>query len=164
MLIYHPASDVHHCCYRLLNILRSMDNLSIDLHMLHLIDFYYVYPHLLKKISPLPRPLNSRSKNIKHIKEPFEVNPHPQNLFYELNQIQDSAITSLLQKNLISILRDNAILCIENVPLDLINRFSEDSFSKSETFETLINFMSKTNLEGKSGLKSRTGLMEFRYD
>jgi hypothetical protein len=164
MLIYHPASDANHCCYRLVNILRSIDSDSLSFSMLRLLDFYYLYPHLLKKINPLPRPINRRSSYIMKLVDPFEITTSPQLLFHELSLIQDSAVLSLTQKGLIQVGSDEVRLLIDNVPVELIAFCETDEFSLSVAFDIVTNYMSKSVLHGKNGLKARSGLMEYRYD
>ncbi|HKS13053.1 MAG TPA: ABC-three component system middle component 5 [Pseudomonas sp.] len=164
MLIYHPAADANHCCYRLVNILRSIDGDDLSMSMLRLLDFYYLYPHLLKKINPLPRPINRRSSYIMKLADPFEITTSPQLLFHELSLIQDSAVRSLAEKGLIQVNSDDVRLIIENVPVELISYCEADEFSRSDAFDIVTNYVSKSVLNGKNGLKARSGLMEYRYD
>jgi len=48
MIIYHPAYDVNHCSYRILNILYAAKDNKVHCDMLKIVNFYYVYPHLLR--------------------------------------------------------------------------------------------------------------------
>ena len=67
MIIYHPANDVNHCSYRILNILYATNNNKLHCDMLKIVNFYYVYPHLLKRMKSFPRPLNYQAKKISNI-------------------------------------------------------------------------------------------------
>lgn len=164
MIIYHPAYDAHHCCYRILNILNSIGRNKISKDMLKLIDFYYIYPHLLKKIEKLPRPLSSYANVIKNINEPFEITPNPRSLFFELGQTQEYSIKSLKNKKLITY--ENSVLTLNKklVPQTLLEKFKKDTFTKTETFKILTDALPKVNLSGKNGFKARSGLMEYRYE
>ncbi|WP_318183070.1 ABC-three component system middle component 5, partial [Pseudomonas fluorescens] len=133
MVIYHPGYDVNHCVYRILNILNSIDKHEIQKDALRLIDFYYLYPHLLKSVN-LPRPLNRYNDIISNTPDPFEVTPNPRSLFYELSRIQDSAMLALQQKSIIKLTASTITLLSDSLPADLIKTFNNDSFSKSELF------------------------------
>lgn len=163
MVIYHPGYDVNHCVYRILNILSSIPEHEIRKDALRLIDFYYLYPHLLKLIH-LPRPLNRYKNIISSTPDPFEVTPNPRSLFYELSRIQDSAMLALQQKSIIKLTASTITLLPDTLPTDLIKTFNNDSFSKSELFKGLIFALPKVRLEGKTGFKFKSGLMEYRYD
>ena len=163
MIIYHPAYDVYHCSYRILNILYSVDKNEILKEHLKFIDFYYVYPHLLKKIQSLPRPLNFHKGEIDRIDDPFEVTPNPKSLYFDLGKTQDSALSSLGYKSLIIEEGKKVKLNSSLLPDVLINKFEVDEFSKTEIFDILITVFPKVNMNGANGFKARSGLTEFRY-
>lgn len=163
MIIYHPAYDAHHCSYRILNILNSVDGKKLTKEALKLIDYYYVYPHLLKRVSKLPRPLNSYKEKINAVPEPFEITPNPKSLYFDLIATQDSAIFSLSQKSLITRSENEVELNVELLPQSLIDAFNIDEFSQSDFFIMLTTSFPKVSLNGNNGFKSRSGLMEYRY-
>lgn len=162
MIIYHPAYDVHHCAYRLLNLLCSVEHEEISRDTLRIMDFYYVYPVLLKLVK-LPRPLLKYSDGINAVAESFEIIPRPAALFYELSRLQDSALRSLDQRSLVSLRLSGVKLNKTRVPQQLIEIFESDEFSKSSVFEALTTAFPKLRMDGKDGFKERSGLMEFRY-
>jgi hypothetical protein len=163
MIIYHPAYDVHHCAYRVLNLLRSTLDGSVSKDSLRLMDFYYVYPHLLKKVKR-PRQLVKYSEAIDAVDEAFEVTPNPTSLFYELCRMQDSAFSSLEQKALISLSGEGVKLNYEKLPVSLLRDFVTDDFSGTDFFKALVSAFPVLKMNGKNGFKDRSGLMEFRYD
>ncbi|WP_432213009.1 ABC-three component system middle component 5 [Pseudomonas aeruginosa] len=162
MIIYHPAYDVHHCTYRLLNLLRALECKEVSRDVLRMMDFYYVYPALLKLVK-LPRPLLKYSSCIKSVADTFEIVPRPSALFYELCRLQDSALRSLDQRSLISLRLNGVKLNLSRVPQRLIEEFESDEFSSSTVFEALTTAFPKLRMDGKDGFKERSGLMEFRY-
>lgn len=163
MIIYHPAYDIYHCSYRLLNILNSVDGNQLSKEILKFIDFFYVYPHLLKSIESLPRPLNYHKNKIDKIDDPFEITPNPKSLFFDLAQTQDSAITSLRYKSLVSQEKNQIKLNLDMIPKPLTDTFGSDDFNKTEIFDILVRVFPKINLNGINGFKAKSGLMEFRY-
>lgn len=163
MIVYHPAYDAHHCAYRILNILNSVDGKKLTKEVLKIIDFYYLYPHLLKRVSKLPRPLNSHKKKINTVPDPLEITPNPKSLYYELITTHESALTWLSHKALIENSDNEITLNIDVLPQSLIEAFDTDEFSKSDFFIMLITGFPKVILNGENGFKSRSGLMEYRY-
>ena len=164
MLIYHPGYDVNHCCYRILNILFNVDDNQLNHDLLKLFDFYYLYPHLLKKISRLPKPLCYEKKLISAIEEPFEITPNSKSLFFEMSILQEDAINSLINKGLITIKGKLILLSIDNVPPTLVQKFRDGVFSSSHIHQMLLKNLPKVTLNGLNGIKAKSGLMEYRYD
>lgn len=162
MVIYHPAYDVHHCSYRLLHALIHADHAQVSRDSLRLIDFYYVYPHLLKRVQ-LPREFKKYSVAITAIAEPFEITPNPKALFFDLARIQDSALLALEQKSILSVNLSSVGLRSENIPSSLVEHFERDEFSKSDFFKALVGIFPILRLDGVNGFKSRSGLMGYRY-
>lgn len=162
MVIYHPAYDVHHCSYRLLHILSHVSDGRVSRDSLRLIDFYYVYPHLLKRVD-LPRALAKYSASIAAVAEPFEITPNPKGLFFDLVRIQDSALVALEQKSILSTSLQLVALRSENIPSSLMKHFELDDFSQSNFFKALVGVFPTLKLDGANGFKSRSGLMEYRY-
>jgi len=164
MIIYHPAYDVNHCSYRILNILYATKDNKIHCDMLKIINFYYVYPHLLKRMKSFPKPLNYQANKIKNITDSFELTPSPSNLFFEMISTQEAAISSLLQRSLINIDRNTVSLEKQNLPSELIQEFKIDKLTKSDLFKILVECLPKVKLDGNNGLKAKSGLMEYKYD
>lgn len=163
MIVYHPAYDAHHCSYRMLNVLYAVQNNSLSSEMIRFIDFYYLYPHLLKRLGSLPRPLNYKKKIIDDVEDPFEITPNPKTLFYELGRTHESVLSSLKNKSLVSIENRLVKLNVNLLPKRLIDSFENDSFVSGDVFDLLVVSFPKVNLHGPNGFKAKSGLMEFRY-
>lgn len=167
MLIYHPIYDVNHCVYRVLLILESSQHDNIGLDLFRHIDFYVLFPHLIKEIKPFPSELVSFKKIIKKIPEPYELLNNIRRTMYELETIQTTAIQNLIAKNLIEVdaYKNKTLKRTEiSLPDPLYEKINSSSIAKEEWFRMLINEFSTINFLGKNGLKARSGLMEFRYD
>lgn len=167
MLIYHPVHDVNHCVYRTLLVLETTAHSDIDLDLFRLIDFYHLFPNVLKEIKPFPSELRTFRKIIRNIPEPYELIGNIKRTMYELEAIQTTAIQNLMAKNLINIpsYRAKSLKRTEEVlPEQIYAKIQNSSIAKEEWFRMLINDFPTMNLFGKKGLKARSGLMEFRYD
>ena len=167
MLAYHPAFDANHCAYRFMHILISSECNNLDWDKLRLADFYYLFPHLLKAISPLPKGLSQGRKYFKKINEPYEKVPNPKRLMFDLKDIQNSTIASLIAKQIIdreSFKNGFVTLVKSNIPGQLLENFNENPIINEDWFKVLSREIHNIEISGGKGFKARTGLMEYRYD
>lgn len=167
MLIYHPAQDINHCIFRTLLLLENSVHESIDVDLYRLLDFYILFPHLLKKISPLPSPIKGYKRLLVEIPEPFESMINIKRVLHELEQLQTVALQNLIAKQIIDIesfkLR-KIKRTKEPIPENLLKEITLCAIAQEEWFRMLANEFPILEFSGKHGLKKRTGLMEFRYD
>ncbi len=167
MLMYHPVQDANHCVFRTLLLLENTVHEFIDIELYRLLDFYIVFPHMLKHIKPLPAELNAYRRVLSKIPDPFESMQNTKRILYELESLQTVALHNLLAKQLIDI--DSYKVkqlkrSIEPIPQDLSDVLHSSEVSQNEWFRMIVNELPLINFGGKNGLKKRTGLMEFRYD
>lgn len=167
MLIYHPAQDINHCVYRLLLIMENSIHKEIKLDTYRLIDFYTLFPFLLSLIKPLPAPLNKHKSKFSNVSAPFEALKNTRRILFELENLQTVAIQNLLAKNIldkeyfeIGIIKRTVQLLPSTLEEELIN----STLVQEDWFHALIDDFPKVKFDGKTGLKARTGLMEYRYD
>ena len=167
MLIYHPVHDINHCIYRTLRFLEVSEHTSFSWEQLRLLDFYSLFPHLLNKIAPFPRELSAFKKIISRIPEAYEAISNDKRIFHEMMPIQNTALHNLIARDMIDseryaeqvISRSSA-----DLPEKLIERINSDPLIKEGWYLFLVNELPLVNFEGKKGLKSRSDLMEYRYD
>ena len=93
--------------------------------------------------------------------------PNDKRVFHEMMPIQNTAIHNLIARDLIDseryaeqIIERSEIL----LPGKLVEKINNDPFIKEEWYLFLVNELSLVNFDGKKGLKSRSNLMEYRYD
>ena len=166
MIIYHPIKDVNHCIYRMLSILINLQS-DISYEQLKVADFYYLFPHFLKDIKPWPNDIKTLKKLIAKIPQPFEKTPNKKKLFFELNSIQKQALITLSSKGVVDIENykiGKAKLVENKLSKELLNTIQDDEFTESSVFKVLVNGICVSHWDGASGLKFRTGLLEFKYD
>lgn len=167
MLIYHPIYDINHCVYRVLRIFEVAKNPVFRLNQIRLLDFYSLFPHLLKKITPFPRELGAYKKIISRIPDAYESMPNEKRIFHEMLPIQNTAIQNLVAKNLIDaeLFRKKVVSrTIQQIPEEIGSIIKSDSVTKEEWYDFLVNQLPLLEFDGKKGIKSRTDLLEFRYD
>lgn len=167
MLMYHPAFDANHCLYRIVSILRATDDQQISWPLLRILDFYYLFPSQLKNIKPWPSEIRKLKAQVMKIPDQFEDLTNPTRTFFELESFQKTATLELIAKGVLSKSSfDKGIIELEpdSLPSAYTALLDTDDFLKSDAFEVITKGLPKTNLNGSSGLKSRSGLMEYVYD
>lgn len=167
MLIYHPVFDANHCVFRTLLLLQEQNNSEIDIELFRIMDFYVLFPSLLKAIKPFPNKLSKYKKDVKLINEPYEKITNPNRIFLELRRIQSIAFHHLLSKQLIDMdsFDNGKIKRTEaSLPETLLESISKTEYKNCKWFILISRELKKIEFYGASGLKKRTGLMEYRYD
>lgn len=165
MLIYHPRNDTYNCVLRIISILKNVDTESIEFIKLKIIDFYYVFPHLISDISfPQGNPYSYLKKQAKALPCPYEKLPDNKRLFSELGDFQIQALHILKAKKVITE-EDGHIFKSVNFENSSIQSLLQNNVYVSEEFyQNVVRFLNGIELLGESGLKKRTGLLEYRYD
>ena len=167
MLIYHPAHDINHCIYRLLRLLESSEHKAFPWEQVRLLDFYSLFPHLLKRIMPFPQELRAYKQILKRIPDAYEVMPNDKRVFHEIMPIQNAAIHNLAARDLIdseSLEKQSISRTQQELPSKLSEIISEDPVRSEEWYQFLVNQLPTVDFSGSKGLKSRTDLLEYRYD
>ena len=165
--MYHPAQDINHCVYRLLLILECSEHKQIKLDIYRLVDFYTLFPYLLKLIKPLPVPVNKHRSKFSNIAEPFESLRNTKRILHELETLQSIAIQNLLAKKLLNkVSLEKGFLGRSEKPLpeSFLQEMQSARLLNEDWFKVLVNEFPKAKFSGNNGLKARTGLMEYRYD
>jgi hypothetical protein len=166
MLVYHPALDVHHCMLRLLRLLRSHPQKRMLVDQLRILDFYLLFPHLLANVSVLRGQVAKKNKFAKRANRYNRV-PSPKLLMTRLKEVQTVTLFALAAKSLIdeSRLSEQEVILLEpNLNKDVLVLLESQTAEEEEISSYLATELSKIPLGGEAGLKSRTGLLEHRYD
>lgn len=167
MLIYHPAYDINHSLFRALLILESSTTNEFHLDLFRIIDFYTVFPHLIKEIKPFPNELKEYRKTVNQIPLPYERTTNVKRVMYEIESIQTTALHNLLAKGFLDIDAFNRKLIKRSqlpLPVLLVEEISSCTMRQEAWFKMLVEKFAVIKFKGRTGLKSRSGLMEFRYD
>lgn len=166
MIIYHPFKDAHHCMYRFISLLFEQDD-GISKNMLCLADFYYLFPSQMKRINSWPRKNSKDFKLISSFPDQYETIINPKRIYFELREIQHNTIAHLLSKGIISRDSNSAQIIKLNkrsIPEELLDYLMNDEFRETEIFNIIATKLIQVPLNGKNGIKDKSGLMEFLYD
>jgi hypothetical protein len=165
MLIYHPKNDIYNCIYRFIAIAKLTNLNSVEVNRLRIFDFFFLFPHLANDIAyPRLKGVSEIKKLSKKFDEPYENLPDKKRLFSGISDYHIQAIQILCAKGIFS-LNEDVVSLGENFndpsiqKLLVGNRYTTDCF-----FGKFVNLLKEVELTGENGLKSRTGLMEYRYD
>lgn len=164
MLIYHPIKDANHCIYRIISIMLASKVELVNMQILQMIDFFYVFPGQLKNINKWPRANSKQRLMIENINDEFEFIESPKRIFFELKEVHKSAINHLQSKGILEIDNNFVKIARERVPEELISTLEHDDFRKSPVFKLMADEFLKQNPTGTTGVKYKTGLMEYKYD
>lgn len=166
MLIYHPAFDIYNCVFRMLQLMTFMKTDEVELDRLRIWDFYLTFPNEARKIS-YPNSLSDlRGIFKKKQPNPYEDLIDPKRIIERMKSYQLSALKCIASYGLIDskLFSKNIIKRTDKaIPQELIEKFNELTPEKSNIIKLIVGFR-ELPLYGNVGLKSRTGLIEFKYD
>jgi hypothetical protein len=166
---YQPAFDPFHAIYRLLR-LRPVISASGPLRRDHvrLLDFYLTFPFRIDAIRLLPK--HRRYKNLASLyanAKPYGDQPDDVMLFGRMEPIQTVALETLASNHILdeAELRADMVTPTDaDIPKELSQRITIANTNDDVLIEFLKALASEYELSGQNGLKSRTGLLEYRYD
>lgn len=171
MIVYQQAFDLYHAIYRIINILGNFKYAdSIELDRLRIWDYYLLFPNKLKTIS-----LKRDEQDIKQLinnyiskeQNPYEVILNDRKMLEKIRPFQMGALKYLASIGLIDkdYLKNNRISKISNETLNELKQITQELTPQEKNTISLLNgHFYHVPLVGKDGLKSRTNLLESRYD
>lgn len=171
MITYSPAFDLYHCIFRMIHIIQRLeDNDCLEVDKIRIWDFYILFPSKTYTIKIKRNEKEFRSwryRYIKKIKNPYEYSGDNRKLFDRLCPYQMAALTSLVSYGII----DKAHFLNKEIMISnraILDKFIEKTGALSEIERNTLSFMSlfskSMSMLGINGLKSRTNLMESKYD
>ncbi|CAJ8168505.1 Uncharacterised protein [Burkholderia pseudomallei] len=164
MLIYHPAYDAYHCVFRMLLIAERASGIEVE--KARILDFYLVFPGMVKKIR-LPDALKELRAHAKTAGNVYRDPVSRTSTFMEMRHIQEAALKSVAASGLIELERFAAGYVVRSkapIPLSLAAKLKEFVEANSPMADGILDGLSQIPLLGNNGLKHRSELMEYRYD
>ncbi len=166
MLIYHPAFDIYHGIFRILRILDKIPSITLEIDRLRILDFYLLFPNELSNFT-FPAELRNEKSRLPLKSNPYRQINDPKRIFFRLEPYQICALKSLVAREFIdeSLFLEGKVQRTEN---PLPEALSKEIQQANEPFPALVEFLTgpllNIDLYGKSGLKGRSDLFEYRYD
>ena len=166
MLIYHPVFDIYHCIFRILRLLNRMPKEAHTTERIRILDFYLLFPEQLNSFS-FPRGFSTLKKCLLALPPRYETFPDPRLIFNQMEAYQKAALEKLSASGLIDaaqLSNGNVLLLPSKLPADLKEALQHADQKFPELIAGLSEELSAVDLYGKSGLKHRSDLFEYRYD
>jgi hypothetical protein len=163
MIVYHPFDDVYHCFCRLALIMSYLPIKDYEIKKLQILDFYFLFPGLIKNMR-FPKELMLHKAYVNNIKSPYTSIDNPKELIMHLEHQVIEVIHHMASHDIISVekLKQNSILCTnQDKFISIIQRIGGYD---TELLKFLTSVLAEMPLNGRNGLKARTGLFEERYD
>jgi hypothetical protein len=171
MIVYHPAFDLYHSVYRLLQFLTHFDRKEyVEVDRLRIWDYYLLFPNQMQGIK-----LKREEADVKRLinfyiykkENPYEEVLDSRKLFEKIRPYQLTAIKCLASHGIIdkSALSENRVTIISK---QTIEKYTDKFEPLSPQERNVINLMTShfyyISMFGPMGLKARTKLLESRYD
>jgi hypothetical protein len=134
--------------------------------MLRLLDFYYLFPHLLKDVS-LPSKLLGQKRYFANQTSKYNRVPAPRLFLRQIEGLQEIAIRSLASKGFIKsdeLERGLVVRTDRELPAELMLADKDELPDDQRLLDFVAVGLAEVPLAGENGLKARTGLLEHRYD
>ncbi|WP_131802696.1 ABC-three component system middle component 5 [Limimaricola pyoseonensis] len=169
---YSAAYDPYHTAFRFLMLLRASSEGPKPYDWLRISDFYLCFPKRLSDFSA-PRKVTGLQGRIRRlVKSLPDVHyaslPESRDLFERMKVIQDTALSALSKKNLVSYDMSGGQrmvrLGIEEIPEPLLSAVNGAITKNQALLEILAQDFVQIETLGIGGLKDRSDLEEYQYD
>ena len=169
MLSYQPAFDPFHAIFRIFRLLPTISSYSpVERDKVRILDFYMTFPFLAAAMSFKKGQTGLRkiANGYDHLR-PYGGMPDSRDLFLRMAPIQKMAAETLAARGIIDPdAYSQGMIMPGDVqpPEQLAARVAELNAEQAAMIELLNTLCRDYELFGSDGLKSRSGLMEHRYD
>ncbi len=139
---------------------------EVELDRLRIWDFYLTFPNEARNITYPNSLFELKSIFKKKIPNPYEDLIDSKRIIERMKSYQIAALRCIASYGLIDseLLNKNIIRRTDKeIPKELAIHFTDLSVEKANIIKLIVGFW-ELPLYGKSGLKDRTGLIEFKYD
>lgn len=171
MITYNPAFDLYHTIFRMANILQRLDeDEKMEVDKVRIWDYYILFPSkvydiTIKRSEEEIRKI--RSTYVRRTRNPYEYRGDNRKLFEWIKPVQLSALGCLVSCGILG--KDDfeagRVSVTSREKLDnFIAQTGGFSLGDKNVLAFLSYFSHHMSLTGISGLKARTGLLEFKYD
>ena len=171
MIVYNPAFDLYHTIFRFLQFLNRFDNGTlIETERIRIWDFYLLFPSKIHDIRLKQNESDIRKIRKEFIKDsnnPYEKIPEDRKIFEKIKPYQLAALNCIASYGIIdkSLLNQQRIAIVNKEILrQFVDDFEELSPKEKNIISLMTSHFNQMSLFGVDGLKSRTNLLESRYD
>lgn len=166
MLLYHPAFDFHHSVFRILVLMESIGNKSVEPEKLRILDFYLLFPREISFIQVTLLQVPNRKKFESYPQ--YESISSPAKVFYQLEPVFENSLRTLKAASIVIEDADNqqtkVKLTRNPLPADLKAAVTKHQKQHAEVLRFLTSELYPYPLHGTDGLKARTKLLPSKND
>lgn len=168
-ITFQPALDPFHAVFRLMRLFPIIESCGgLTYEQVRVLDFYLLFPFRADEIRLLPnhRRFKKLTKATEYLK-PYGELPDSIVLFERMAPIQMVAAQTLSERKYFygEEFARGVIKCTSHlIPVELKDRIEKLNAEQENVIEFLHLLAAEYSASGKDGLKSRTGLIEYRYD
>lgn len=171
-LSYSASYDPYNTVYRMVSLLSAAEGKVMKLESLLVADFYFCFPIKLADLNPPNSVSGMRGRINRFLKAQrrsnHELLPDSRTLFERMKVIQQTALSAMSANGIITINGDKedktAQLNLDKVSGPLRASVAQYREERKDLIQILSHDIPSIPLEGKDGLRARTGLGEWQYD
>lgn len=169
--IYNQAFDLYHSIYRVLQFLNKIDDdKMVEIDRMRIWDFYLLFPNKVHdiRLKQNEKEINRlRREYIKYVANPYESIREERKIFEKLKPYQIAAINCIGSYGIIDkklIVQQRIKITNRAVLNEFIARFEPLQPKERNVISLMTSHFFQLSIYGTDGLKSRTKLMESKYD
>ncbi|AZB00155.1 hypothetical protein EG359_11200 [Chryseobacterium joostei] len=171
MIVYNQAFDLYHTIFRILHFLNKFENgTKIEVERIRIWDFYLLFPSKIHEIKLRQTESDIRKLRKEFIKDsnnPYEKVYENRKVFEKIKPYQLAALNCIASYGIIdksSINLQRVKILNKDILAEFVNNFDELTPKEKNVISLMTGHFNQISLFGENGLKSRTSLMESRYD
>jgi len=165
MLVYSPVFDPYHCAFRAIRLLRKSPVPELEIERWRILDFYLVFPALIRDFT-FPDEYKHLRKLVPKEDGKYRKVTDPKRIFFRMEPIQTAAVSFLVSHKVISnaaLVDSRKVRWVEEACPEPLRSMTDD-LNDDPILEILVGAFMTIDLYGKSGLKARSDLFQYRYD
>jgi hypothetical protein len=168
-LTYNEAFDPYHTAFRFVRLHVACGiSIPIPFDKFRIMDYFLLFPFRLQNMRLLQEDRAWRGISRAYVKRtPYGELPDDNSIFSKMEPFQRAAASGLARSGLISSeawAQEEVAFTRNDIPQALYQRCEDLNNGMSDMMDVLCRIMRHYPLNGRHGLKDRTGLLEFRYD
>jgi hypothetical protein len=171
MIVYNQAFDLYHTIFRILHFLNKFeDGTILEIDRLRIWDFYLLFPSKIHEIKLKQNESDIRQirkEFIRDSKNPYEQIPNNRRVFEKIKPYQVAALNCIASYEIIdksSLSQQRVLIINKKILIDFVKKLEELSPKERNVIALMSSHFNQISLFGTDGLKSRTNLMESKYD
>lgn len=168
MIIYHPATDFYHCWMRWAYIVSNAFGEPVEYERARIIDYYICFPKQLLNCQLTSLYSAQVKKAVRLIPESYEDALSVRQAFRQMSEIHRHVAMDMASKGLIdrSLYQEGQLSVVDaeysrGLLLEVAAKWAPQNI---ELCDLILEALNSMTLNGKNGLKDRSGLLEYRYD